>query len=89
MTTKRLGDGPIQPEYERIMNSLAHGVDEILNGKQRPKPLGFVLLVFPFDEVKGEGRCNYISNAQREDIVVMLKEQVKRFEGQPDMTGHA
>ena len=84
-----LGDAPVQPEFERIMNSLAHGLDEILNGKTRPKSIGFVLMVFPFDEVQGEGRCNYISNAQRDDIVVMLKEQIKRFEGQPDITGHA
>ena len=37
-----------------------------------------------------EGRCNYISNgADRKDIVVMLKEQIKRFEGQPEMKGEA
>jgi TolB-like protein len=84
-----LGDAPVQPELMQIMNSLAHGIDEILNGQKRPKQTGFVLMVFPFEEVQGEGRCNYISNAQRDDIVVMLKEQIKRFEGQPDITGHA
>ena len=31
----------------------------------------------------------YISNANRGDVVIMLKEQLKRFEGQPDLTGHA
>jgi hypothetical protein len=45
-------------------------------------------LVFPFGAE--DGRCNYISNgADRRDIVTMLKEQIKRFEGQPDMEGHA
>jgi hypothetical protein len=84
---ERLGDAPIDPKLVKLMNSLAHGIDEILNGKERPKENGFVLMVFPFEG--HEGRCNYISNAQRADIVIMLKEQIKRFEGQPDMEGHA
>ena len=84
-----LGDAPIEPDLYELMNALARGVDEILNGEIRPKRNGFVLMVFPFEEVKEGGRCNYISNAQRADIVIMLKEQIKRFEGQPDMTGHA
>lgn len=33
--------------------------------------------------------CNYISNAVRDDVVVLLKEQLARFEGSPDVTGHA
>ena len=85
--TERLGDAPIDPKLREMMNALARGVDDILNGKERPKQNGFILMVFPFEG--HEGRCNYISNAQRADIVIMLKEQIKRFEGQPDMTGHA
>jgi hypothetical protein len=34
-------------------------------------------------------RCNYISNGRREDVVVLLKEQLARFEGSPDVTGRA
>jgi hypothetical protein len=35
--------------------------------------------VFPFGD--RSGRCNYISNgAERDDIVRMFKEQIKRFE---------
>jgi hypothetical protein len=45
--------------------------------------------VFPFDETGGSGRCNYVSNANRDDVVMMLKEQIRRFEGQPESTGHA
>lgn len=85
--TERIGDAPIDPKLHEMMNALAHGIDEILNGKERPKTLGFVLMMFPFED--HGGRCNYISNAQRADIVIMLKEQIKRFEGQPDVTGHA
>ncbi|WP_457813465.1 hypothetical protein [Sinorhizobium meliloti] len=82
-----LGDGPIQSDLRHMMNGLAHGLDEILNGHGSGKKNGFVLMVFPF--TGHDGRCNYISNARREDIVVLLKEQLARFEGQPDMEGKA
>lgn len=87
---ERLGDAPIQTEYRDTMNRLATVLDRIFNGDARGKdrPTGFVLLVFPFGEK--EGRCNYISNgANRQDIVTLFKEQIKRFEGQPDVTGNA
>jgi hypothetical protein len=90
MTRKRLGDAPIEPDLVEVMNKIARGLDRILNGKKRgnDRETGFVLLVFPFGEK--EGRCNYISNgADRKDIVTMFKEQIKRFEGQPEMKGHA
>lgn len=80
--SERLGDGPIEPRYRELMNNLARGVDAILNGKERPKQTGFIMLVFPFDG--HEGRCNYISNADRKDVVLLLKEQLRRFEGQPE-----
>jgi hypothetical protein len=86
----QLGDAPIEPEYIRLMNTLMGALDEAFNGDKRgdKRDVGLVLLVFPFGEK--EGRCNYISNgANREDIVVLFKEQIKRFEGQPHITGHA
>lgn len=88
--SERLGDAPIEPEYREKMNAIAQGLEEVFNGKVKgpARKVGFVLLVFPFGE--GEGRCNYISNgADRKDIVTMFKEQIKRFEGQPDVTGRA
>ena len=49
-----------------------------------------MLLVFPFNEsgdTTGE-RCNFISNgADRKDIVVLFKEMIARFEGQPETKG--
>lgn len=85
----QLGDGPIQKEYLSLMNALAKAIDEMFNERDvLPKKTGFVLLVFPLDG--HEGRCNYISNGvNREDIVVLFKEQIKRFEGQPEMKGNA
>jgi hypothetical protein len=87
---ERLGDRPIDPKYRNMMNRVAKALDGTFNGEARgaERAVGFVLLVFPFGEK--DGRCNYISNgADRRDIVTLFKEQIKRFEGQPDMTGHA
>lgn len=89
---ERLGDAPIEPRLHDMMNSLARGIDEILNGdaKGADRKNGFVLLVFPFEELKGEGRCNFISNgADRRDVVTLFKEMIARFEGQPEMRGRA
>lgn len=87
---ERLGDAPIQPEYVQKMHAVAQALDALFNGdaKGPARQTGFVVLVFPFGEA--EGRCNYISNgADRRDIVTMMKEQIKRFEGQPEMKGRA
>ena len=93
--THTLGDGPIEDAYRDEMAAIGDFLDEQLNGPalpglpsgKRKRQTGFVLLVFPFDS--HEGRCNYISNADRRDIVVLLKEQLRRFEGQPDVKGRA
>jgi hypothetical protein len=87
---ERLGDAPIEDAYREMMNQIARMLDNAFNKgpKGKERKTGFVLLVFPFGE--HEGRCNYISNgADRRDIVVMFKEQIKRFEGQPDIGGTA
>ena len=82
--THDIGDGPIEQAYSRLMNQLAHLLDEAFNGDTHgdERTTGFVLLVFPFGEA---GRCNYISNgADRRDIVALLREQIARFEGQAE-----
>ena len=73
-----------------LMKSLAEGLDEILNGKRRGKDKinGFVLLTFPFGAA-ASARCNYVSNgADRKEIVILMKEMIARFEGQPEVKGH-
>lgn len=87
--THALGDAPIQGEHREMMRDVAHSLDQLFNGELRgeDRTTGFVLLVFSFGE---GGRCNYISNgADRRDIVVMMKEQIARFEGQADVSGTA
>lgn len=85
-----LGDAPIEDAYREQMNAVAAGLDQIFNGdaKAPNKKVGFVLLLFEYGEQ--EGRCNFISNgADRKDIVVLFKEMIARFEGQPEMKGTA
>jgi hypothetical protein len=85
-----IGDAPIADDVRDLMNALARILDQSLNGPVKhytEKKNGFVLMVFPFDG--HEGRCNYISNANRDEVVVMMKHQVARFEGQPDIVGRA
>lgn len=86
-----MSDSAIDPKWRALMNDIARDLDIAFNGHiQGPaKETGFVLLLFPFNGPKGQ-RCNYISNAERRDIVSTLKEIVARFEGQPEhKPGHA
>lgn len=91
MSKHQLGDGPIEPEYHELMNELAGSLDDLFNplrhmtGKRKT---GFVLLTFNYGS--SDGRCNFISNgANREDIVILFKEMIARFQGQPEMSGRA
>jgi hypothetical protein len=76
----RIGDKPIEAELREMMNRLARAIDGYLNPQPAPKKIGFVMLMFKFGS---DGRCNYISNADRGDVVKMLKEQLAHFEGSP------
>ena len=84
--------GPIQEEQRALMNALAEGLDDIFNpalpGLPRQKKIAFVLLTAYFGQVD-DGRVNYISNGEREDMIAMLKELLARFEGQPMTGGNA
>ena len=75
-------------DTRNLMQSMASALDEVLNEKGKPKKNGFVLLVSPFEGPEGQ-RTNYVSNGQRKDIIVALKEIVSRFEGQPQQSGRA
>jgi len=87
MSEITLGDAPIEDKQRDVMNAVAEGLDKVFNGDGK-KETGFVLLVFPYDG--HEGRANYISNgADRADVVTLMKEQIARFEGQPELSGSA
>lgn len=88
--SEQLGDAPLEERHREQMRAIAQTLDEFLNSEAicSDRKVGFVLLVFPFGST--DGRCNYISNgADRRDIVTMMKEQIARFEGQPELKGRA
>jgi len=77
-----MGD-PIQKKYRNAMNKLARHLDVVLNGPRKPgrKPVvGFILLTAEFGKIDN-GRVNYISNGEREDMIAMLREYLARVEG--------
>lgn len=81
--------GPIDIRFRDVMNKLAHNLDRFLNA-DGVKRNGFLLMVFPFGEPQaGEPshRCNYISNAEREDVIKLLEEQIEYFKAQAKPPG--
>lgn len=79
---------PIEVEFHDSMNALAFMLDGFFNGEARgdERKVGFVLLAFNFGD---KGRVNYISNADREDMVATMKSFIARAEGRAiDEVGH-
>lgn len=80
--------GRIQPDVRQKMNDLAGKLDEMFNGplKGTKRKWGFALLIFPFGDNEGkEKRMNYIGNSNRAQMLVALKELVKRWENDGSM----
>lgn len=67
----------IENKHRKVMNILAGVIDDAVQGH------GFCLLVFPFADADGgmKGRMNYISNANRADMLVAMKEFIAHNEG--------
>lgn len=80
----------VDPAYAEKMKAVARTIDEFFNGKKKgaERTVGFCLLVFPFGGEPGQ-RVNYMSNADRRDMVVAIKELLARFEGFDPEEGHA
>lgn len=72
--------GPIEPHLVEQMNAIASVLDRVFNGESGPRGVGFVLLSFNFGEVEA-GRINYISNAEREDVVLAMQEFIAQTLG--------
>lgn len=58
------------------MQKMAKAVEKFL-----PKEFGFTLLVFPFNT---PGTSNYISNANRADMIKAMRESADRLEKKQD-----
>jgi hypothetical protein len=82
---------PIEPNYHNIMNGMAKALDEVFNGQAPPPPIiwqrkvGFCLFVFEFGKTDN-GRVNYISNAERAEMITAVKEWLGRAEGRVSET---
>lgn len=61
---------------EEFLNELAKTLDEVLE-ESLGKRLGFAMIIFEFG---APGIANYISNAERDDMIEALKGTVERFE---------
>lgn len=80
---QEIGDAPIETRFKKVMQAIAQSLDQVLNNDMQlggKRTTGFVLMVFPFDDF--DGRCNYISSADRKDMIKVLREQLRRFEEQ-------
>jgi hypothetical protein len=77
MNKMKIGDGVVQPEFVEAMKAIAMGIDAMFN-EPDDKEVGFILMIFPFGD--DGARCNYMSNAYRDDVLKMLKEQIRYFE---------
>ena len=75
---------------KNILKSIAQGLDEVLNDKLKgdDRKVGFVLLVFPFNS-PNMTNVNYISNGNRKNLIIAMKEIIARFEGQSEQIGKA
>jgi hypothetical protein len=90
MSEYQYGDAPVESQYIEQMKAVMRAIDEVFNGsrKGKDKKTAVVLMIFPYGE--GPGRCNYMSNGvDRRDMITLMKEQIARFEGQPEIEGHA
>jgi hypothetical protein len=73
---------PVQLEFRRAFKDLATQLDVILNGEKSvrnqdvPK-IGFALFMFKFGE-EHSTTVNYISNADRDDIIYTLETWLAR-----------
>lgn len=81
-----MSEAPIEPIFHGMMNGLAQGLDELLNGTDGKGKIVFALFMAEAGRIEG-GRVNYISNGHREDMISMVREWLQRAEGAIDGQG--
>lgn len=76
-----------QRALETLTRTIGKAITAEMNDLSSGPPLGFFLMVFDFGK---DGFCSYISNAQRADMIKVLREQADRLEaGTADTAGDA
>lgn len=73
--------GPVEPEYIEQMHSIMTVLDELFNPPGLPKQTGVTLLIFPFGDGQNGERINYMSNANRKDMIASMRELLAKWEG--------
>jgi len=80
------GDAPVEERYREEMATVMRAINFYLNG-DTPIPerkVACIVMMFNFGE--GPGRANYMSNGiDRRDVITLMKEQIARFEGMPEV----
>ena len=66
------------PKKNHFYDEIAHVLETVLSEKCQQR-VGFCLLIFPFGEVPDAGG-DYVSNAQRPDMIKVLRETANRLE---------
>jgi hypothetical protein len=80
-----IGSGPVDPRYIEAMKIVGRAIDTMFNPDgPKQRTVGWIVITFAFGPTKEGDRVNYMSNAERADVVTMLKEQLRYFEGQSD-----
>lgn len=80
---------PIDVKHRTKMRKLAQDIDKSFNGTLRGKTraIGFALLIFELSENPfEENRMNYISNTERGEMIVAMKEFIAKWEGQAEIS---
>jgi len=72
---------PVQPEFVEFINKIGRAINKFLNPNPNEKKYGFSILMFKFGEPNQFDRMNYLSNANREDMIASMKEFIARNEG--------
>lgn len=77
-------DHPIEAEYRDAMQATLQVLDDLFNPvlKGDARTVGIALLVFPFRDEDGYGRCNFLSNeVDAKSLALLFDQMVTRFEG--------
>ena len=80
-------EGVSSSNHQEMLRTVAKNIDATFNGTKRPRTFGFALLLFKFNKVE-KGHMDWISNADRKDMIVALKEMIAQLEGRIGGKGH-
>ena len=77
-------ENPAEGQRDANTRERLRQIGELIN-EELPQGWGYFLCAFPFND--GEGRCNYIANAKREDVITMLTNMLELWKQNPEHFG--